>query len=395
MKLHIGKPYISVDNEMKKARLNFLLTYPGGRYELYYEVSNQYKNYLTVELSDAAIVCVLLYAMERNWDIECEGNISERLYNQINKYLIPAISRNISRYSLISIIAKTSNVCFKGKAVGTDLSCGVDSFYTALKSLDYPKSSSLRLTHCCFFNSGSTGFWGGTKARTLYEKRMERFKYVGNELGCEFLACDSNMTEFLLQENEMTHVFRTLSFPLALQKLFSTYYFASTYPFEDFKFTDFDPSYYDILTLTMLSTQNIRFELVGAETSRLGKVRYLADYEITYNNLHVCITDEYNCGHCRKCLRTMLDFYLIGKLNCYSDVFDLKFFNSHLNRIYIWALLNFWRVDMPEIVVALLKQHKVHIIHIIAAIFVSPFYYVKVVAGKIRFKLSIKIKKGK
>lgn len=30
MRLHIGKPYISVDNEEKKARLNFRLTYPGG-----------------------------------------------------------------------------------------------------------------------------------------------------------------------------------------------------------------------------------------------------------------------------------------------------------------------------------------------------------------------------
>lgn len=390
MKLYIGKPYIDEGSNRDKVRLNFPLIYSVEGYELYYEVDMKYKEYLTCELSDAAVVCVLLYSMERGWDIECEGAISERLYNQLNHYLIPAISRNIKRYSHISVIAPTSNICFDGKAVGTGLSCGVDSFYSVLRGMNHPESSSLKLTHCCFFNAGSTGFWGGNEARELYEKRMYRFKEVSKELGCDFVACDSNMTEFLLQENEMTHVFRTLSVPLALQKLFGTYYFASSYAFEEFKFTDFDPSYYDILTLTMLSNQNSRFELVGAETTRLGKVQFIADYEVTYHNLHVCITDEYNCNHCRKCLRTMLDFHIVGKLDRYGNVFDLNYFYSHLSRIYIWAFMNFWRVDMPEICVALIKQHKANIVHIMVAILTSPFYYIKVAVGKIKFKLSTK-----
>lgn len=304
--------------------------------------------------------------------------------------MIPAISQNIKRYKNISIIAKTQNIYFHGTAVGTGLSCGVDSFYSVLKGLEHDNNSPLRLTHCCFFNAGSTGFWGGESARDLYEKRRNRFAKVSKELGCEFLSCDSNMTEFLLQENEMSHVFRSLSIPLALQKLFSTYYFASSYPFKDFKFTDFDPSYYDILTLPMLSNDNIRFELVGAETSRLGKCKYLSNKEISYRNLHVCITDEYNCGHCRKCLRTMLDLYLVGCLNSYHDVFDVEEFKRNKHRIIIWALLNFWRVDMLEIVNALIKRHYANIIHIILAILAFPFYYTKIVIKKILFKLSIK-----
>ena len=381
MKLFISQPYISRDVITNTSRLNFNLKYHGG-YELYYEVSSEYENYLVDELSDAAVVCLLLYAMERGMDIECEGAISERLEYQLNHYLIPAISQNIKRYKNISIIAKTQIIYFQGTAVGTGLSCGVDSFYSVLKGLDHEKNSPLRLTHCCYFNAESTGFWGGESARDLYEKRKNRFANVSKELGCEFLSCDSNMTEFLLQENEMSHVFRTLSIPIAMQKLFRTYYFASSYPFRDFKFTDFDPSYYDILTLPMLSNNNIRFELVGAETSRLGKCIYLSNKEITFHNLHVCITDEYNCGYCRKCLRTMLDLYLVGSLDNYAEVFDIEKFKRNINRIIIWALLNFWRVDMPEIVEMLLKQHYANIFHVILAIIVSPFYYIKIVIKK-------------
>lgn len=376
-----------------KARLCFDLVYPAGSYELWYEVDEKYSEYLCDEISDAAVVCVLLWAMEREYDIESEAPISERLNNQLNNYLIPAISKNIKRYKKISIISDVSSVCFNPKGVGTGLSCGVDSFYTVMKNIAHGKNSMLNITHLCFFNAGSMGLYGGESARKTYIDRIEKFKKVAEELELEFLGCDSNMSEFLIQENEMSHVFRTLSVPLAMQKLFSLYYFASSYEFADFKFTDFDPSYYDILTLPLLSNQNIRFELVGAETTRIGKISYISNFDIVKNNLHVCITDVDNCGKCRKCKRTMLDAEIIGKLDDYNNVFDVAKFkkNSYFN--HVWALLNFWRVDMPEICKALFKQHRINITHIACAIIAFPFYYALVITKKILFKISVKLHK--
>ena len=223
MELVIGKPYVVYG---EKSRLIFdINNFSGGGYKLYFEVDQAYQNYLTVELSDACLMCVLLYAMEHGMDIRCEGTVSERLYNQLTSYLIPAIAKNIKRYKAIRICCKTSDVEFHGKAVGTGLSCGVDSFYAVLKNLEHDKSSKLQLTHLCFFNAGATGMFGGEKARHIYLERLKRFQTVSNELGCSFLTCDSNMNEFLMQEHEMTHVFRTLAIPMALQKLFSVYYF--------------------------------------------------------------------------------------------------------------------------------------------------------------------------
>lgn len=320
-------------------------------------------------------------------DIRCEGTVSERLYNQLTSYLIPAIAKNIKRYKAIRICCKTSDVEFHGKAVGTGLSCGVDSFYAVLKNLEHDKSSKLQLTHLCFFNAGATGMFGGEKARHIYLERLKRFQTVSNELGCSFLTCDSNMNEFLMQEHEMTHVFRTLAIPMALQKLFSVYYFASSYEYSEFKFTDFDPSYYDILTMPLLSNQNLRFELVGGETTRLGKVEYIAGYDITKRELNVCIDGITNCHNCRKCRRTMLDLYLIGKLDEFDKVFDVSWFYRNKHRMFIWAIMNQWRVDMPEIVRELKRKHEIGFGDSVIAYVSFPIYFLKLTIGKIKFRL--------
>lgn len=98
------------------------------QYSLYYQVDKKYEAFLTSEVSDACVVCLLLYAMQHDLDIVSNVPISERLYKQLTQYLIPAISSNIKMYNPVSITAEKTNPCFNGDAVGAGLSCGVDSF---------------------------------------------------------------------------------------------------------------------------------------------------------------------------------------------------------------------------------------------------------------------------
>lgn len=264
------------------------------QYSLFYQVDSEYEEFLTYEVADSCVVCLLLYAMQHDLDIVSKVPISERLYKQLTEYLIPAISQNIKMYHQIDITAEKVNPYYNSDAVGAGLSCGVDSFYSILKNLKHGQESELNITHLCFFNAGATGMFGGEEARRIFEERGKSFKNVADKIGCKFLMCDSNMNEFLHQEHEMTHTFRTLSIPLALQKLFHLYYFASSYEYSRFKFSSFDTSYYDILTLPNLSNQNIRFELVGGETTRQGKVSYISEFPITYGTLNVCINGVTN-----------------------------------------------------------------------------------------------------
>lgn len=383
--IKIGKPYIQSGDGKSK----LIFDIGGGsennlNYNLYFEVDDQFRDYLVTEVADACVVCLLLYAMENNYDLECEAPVSERLLYQLEEYLIPAISKNIKCYHNIRILAEASDIEFHGNAVGTGLSCGVDSFYSILKNLEHGNSK-LQLTHLCFFNAGATGMFGGEEARTVYLERSKRFKKVSRELGCTYLACDSNMNEFLHQEHERTHIFRTLCIPLALQKLFSTYYFSSSYEYADFKFSDFDPAYYEILILPNLSNQNVRFVEVGGETTRQGKVEFISKYDITYRELNVCISGIENCHDCRKCRRTMLNLYIAGKLDLYKKVFDVGWFKKHKHYMFRWALMNFWRVDMPEIIKELKIRKELTIIDYLGAICCFPFELGSQVIGKLRF----------
>lgn len=354
----ISKPYLKDCGDFSRL-ISDIIVNDNVPYELYYEVKTEYKKYLTYELSDAFVVTLMLWAMERNEDIRCEAPISERLYKQLTEYLIPAISKNIKQYSKIKIIAKTANIRFNGDGVGTGLSCGVDSFYTILKNLNHSKESKLNITHLCYFNVGASGGDMGDvdNARHIYQERMKEFEIVSNELGCEFLTVDSNMNEFLKQDHEATHVFRTLSVPLALQKLFHLYYFSSTAEYNKFKFVWFDCSYYDLLNMQAISNDNLRFELVGGETTRQGKVEFICDNKVVQNHLNVCIRGIHNDNTCVKCKRTMLNLYIAGKLDDFRNVFDVDAFYKNKSKILTYAVKNKKLVDMPEINYLLKQKH--------------------------------------
>jgi hypothetical protein len=66
------------------------------------------------------------------------------------------------------------------------------------------------------------------------------------------------------------------------------------------------------------STVDLRIEHDGVALSRLDKVRIIADWRVALQNLRVCTMNPahgLNCGHCEKCLRTMLELLAVGRLN--------------------------------------------------------------------------------
>ncbi len=362
MQLIIGKPYIEDHGEY--VRLCSDIEFNDKKQQLYYETEKEYADYLTVELSDAFVVTLLLLAMQNGADIVCRGAVSERLHYQLTNYLLPVITDNIKQYQKIRIEAETKCLHFNGPAVGTGLSCGVDSFYTVYKNLEHPEGSELRLTHLCFFNAGNNGGRGGDVARTVFQNRREHFRKAAEEVGLKFLSCDCNINEFLQQNHLATHTFRTLSMPLALQKLFHLYYFSSGFYATDFKVEFSHLAHYDILTLPILSNENIRFCPVGNETTRMGKVEYIADFPVVQKYLHVCLDnknteDVKNCSRCSKCKRTMLELFLLDKLDAYKNVFDTGYFYENREQIIQWAMNEGYgadaSVDMPEIF-AMLKE---------------------------------------
>ena len=103
----------------------------GGISTVWYEVENEWAQYLCDERADAFVVAILPLAMAFGHDIKVEGKpLSERLYWQLEQIYIPALAKFSKYYRPIKINCSLDAKVFDSFAVGTGFSDGVDSFFT-------------------------------------------------------------------------------------------------------------------------------------------------------------------------------------------------------------------------------------------------------------------------
>lgn len=350
-KIFIEKPYI--EKIKNKSRLCARCQIDNFIDEVvWYEVDSEWDKYLCFERADAFVLNFLMYAMENQLDIISEAPISEKLHYQLTEYFIPSISKWIEKYRSIEIDAPVSSQRLNlTNAVGTGMSGGVDSFYTVYKHLNIGDTT-YRLTHLTFFNAGAGGEYGGSNARKLYQQRIDWIHPVADELRLPLVAVDTNINEILMEVHIYTVTSRALAMVLALQKLFSVYYWASAHSFMEFAFTGSDMEPYDLLNMHCFSTEDISFYNSGGEALRIDKEEYISQFDLPKKKLNVCINNASvtNCSRCDKCKRTMLGLYTIGKLDLYKEVFDLKWFYEHKDDVLLKELktkktwLDWWEV---------------------------------------------------
>lgn len=299
-------------------------------YQMWYEVEKQYEAYLCTERADAFVAAVLLYAMERGYDISSETVVTDKLLFQLTNFFIPVVSKNIDSYKEISITAETCSDELKceGK-VGTGVSGGVDSFYTLLKNRNSGQSK-FKITHGTFLNVGAA------PTKELHEERLKSARNIAKELQIELVVVNSNMNGFLGDEFVKSHTFRSCSAILAIQKLFSVFYYSSGISIADFQLNGESTAYFDLLNLMCLSTRNTTFYSYGGEADRGEKINYISNFLIAQKYLNVCVVSEENCNQCFKCVRTMLELYAEDVLDKYGDVFDIQFFHQNKK----WYLIN-------------------------------------------------------
>ena len=342
-----GKPYLSFDDD--KVFLNCDVIINNEIKTFWFKYDKKFEKYLVTESNEAFVLSFLPYCMKKGINIKSEHPINEVFKYQIEEYLMPALVRNIKSYKKIEIQAPVNNIVYQGKGVAVGISCGVDSSYTILKNYKtHSSDSGLNINYVTFFNAGSSG--STEKSYDLYNKRLNQAKNAAEYLGLELIAVDTNVNSLYVDfDYESVHSYRTLSIPLTLQKLLSRYYYSSSFVYEDFKFDDNDPTSYDLLTMPCVSTATLTFAVVGGEVTRIEKVKFISQFEFSKLFLNVCVRKENNCSKCFKCIRTMLDLYLIGKLDEFNEVFDVNYFYAHFDEYVIYAIEHRHDLDMPEI----------------------------------------------
>ena len=333
MELIINKPYIDGNKLISK------IEYENKEYELFFEVEDKYIQYLCDDNANSFLIALLPFFVKHNYDVVVKGKISSKLYYQITNYLLPLLCKEFKKEK-INIKCELTDKEYNSRAVGASISCGVDSFYTLLKhqNCDDP---GYNITHLCFFNAGSNGEYGGEGARKLYKDRISNIEKFCNEYNYPLVTVDSNMNELIMMNHQCRNTFTTLACVFTLEKLFGKYYFASCFGFNGSHIDHFDTTYYDILNVHCLSSENISFYCSGIETTRLEKLKYISDKSITYDYLNVCVgSTAENCGTCPKCMRTLTELDSIKKTNLYKNVFDLDKFKKNRAKIYSEILIN-------------------------------------------------------
>ncbi|MCL2357541.1 MAG: methyltransferase domain-containing protein [Defluviitaleaceae bacterium] len=327
-----------------RSRLVAPIDVDGKTNEIWFEVDAEYEKYLCFERSDGFIVGALQWAMRAGHDITCVAPVTEELLYNLHEHLIPILVKHSKSFYNTRIIAPTlpdpiEKVDIDG--VGTGMSCGVDSFHAVLRHYKNTDETP-NLTHLCI---NSTGSFQETAIRLTEggpEKAKEeiynRARAVAQELELPLIESNSNLYD-VFKIFEFAHTFNTTFATMCMQKLWKTYFFASSKDYSYFSLKNHenkDCSFYDLLSLGCFSTRGLRIYSEGSSIDRLQKIEFMVDNPVVQKHLHCCFAKTTNCAVCYKCRRTMVMIDTLGKLDKFSECFPLDYYVANLPDYYAW-----------------------------------------------------------
>ena len=340
--LKIGKPRIE-RAEPGWMRLVSNIDIAGDLREIWVAVEDKYAQYLCDERSDAFLVGLLPVAYRRHFNVECEAPVNEHLLFQLRSFLIPLLSKYGRSVWPVEIKTEIdSSVLPTAGAVGTGISCGIDSMHTILNHHD-PIYPNFKLTHLVLNNVGAFGENSGER-KGQFSWTINHAKKFCDEFGYELIVLNSNLFEGMGLDFENNSTYMNMFPILALQKLWRTFVYASSgYDFQEaytlLNNDDRDPCHYDMLLLDCVSNPNLKIYNEGAPYSRYEKTKHLIDFEPAQKYLQVCIDGSGgNCGKCTKCRRTLLTLDALGALDKFDKVFDIDYYkrnrDEYLRHLY-------------------------------------------------------------
>ena len=218
----------------------------------------------------------------------------------------------VDKYSKNSILNGKSACFFTG---------GVDSFYTLLKNKN-------EITDIIFVH----GFDIKLEHEKLRNEVSESLRSIASSLSLNLVEIKTNLRDYL--DNFVSWKFShgaALSFiGHFLSDKYDRIFIASsyTYSMED----SFPWGSHPFLD-HFWGGERLEFTLHGCETNRPDKIKFISSNEIALKYLRVCwensfdeenLVNQYNCGKCEKCVRTMLGLFIENKLD------ECKTFKNHL-----------------------------------------------------------------
>ena len=335
----ISRPYVEERGDW--VAVCSTVTLDGVENKLWFEVPSTYAKYLVVERADAFLVAALPMIARRGGRVRVEAPISSMLLHNLRNLLSPCMPLLSSEFSELSIEAEANDAMmhpYDQFHVGTGCSCGVDSmasYRTYSEHNNTPRE--MLIDNLVFFDGGQHDDVSPSeplevKVRchdSVYLSRLKQAQEFALAIGLPLIEIRSSLSYFHDGWGHSNlHTFRDAACILAVQKYFSAYHFASAVHVKHFKFTISDPAYCEEFLLRCLSTESTRLYSSLATSTRYERTKMLCDFAPARRMLNVCTHGFPNCGRCFKCVRTMLQLDLMGKLEAFEGVFDTTFYHT-------------------------------------------------------------------
>jgi len=279
--------------------------------ELYVAVPERHGELVADEV-ESLVPALLVPCMQAGEPLVIPDEVSPRLLagaeaaQQVLRSWYPALSR-------VEIRARARPESPRPSARGCAafFSGGVDSFYTALGSLDGTIHEP-RLTHLLYVRAfGLPIEQGGDVDRTQAD--MEA---IARELGLELVPISTDLTShFPIKWDAHYHGAAMASVALALSRGIGRVLVSAS-----FFYPDLIPWGSHPLLDPLWSTEWLEVRHVGAEARRSDKLKVLARSALALRSLNVCLAHgnrggPANCGRCTKCVRTMVALEILGLLD--------------------------------------------------------------------------------
>ena len=321
---------------------------------LFFFVEEEWSNWLTCDVYDAFLLAMIYPAMYYGESVDIQGCVTEKLYYNLIHYIIPIVKQYNPNLNTIDVKVDGYRSASKNSDlhIGTGFSGGVDSFLTLTDKFWGENNPEYKIDTLFFFHLGQYGNIHKPNIDLVLQKQYSITETFAKQIDVNSIFLNTNLFEFCKPAWEFSGglLFR-LAAIFVFQKGLRRYYLSNSDTYREvtqlkhqWERGDEDGLAYQRASLTafgeafitpLVNVDGLEIVLDGAQYTRTEKTKKISDNKYVQKYLSVCINSsgenfgEKNCGHCGKCLRTIIALEACGALGKFSDRFDLTYWNKH------------------------------------------------------------------
>ncbi len=282
----------------------------GDRRHLWYRCPDRYRGVLT-DSCDPFLIGVLFTAMSESRDVIVHGEVSRRLLRNLEEFQSAWAHWLPDRYTKIEITADRETDGRDGHRTSSAIAAfsgGVDGCFTVYR---HSRGLCGRLKRDIKSGLLIHGLDIPLERTDIFSSAVEKSRIMLESLNMDLVPLVTNIRELGGYYSD-THGAAVASCLMLFQEGYSSGLIGSTEPYSRLIL----PWGSNPLTDPLFSSDGMEIVHDGASFTRSDKVEVISDWPEALKHLRVCWQQENmdrNCCSCEKCIRTILNFRILGK----------------------------------------------------------------------------------